>query len=583
MDVMIQVRSIDLLMKFLKHDVRNIPSYGYALQKNRLLGGDESVPLPRCAPEEAGVRSAALERFFRDIGAEADSIAAHGALIMRHGKVIAEGAWAPYRADVPHMLYSMSKSVTGTAVGMAVDEGYLSIDERLIDIFPGMVSSTQAKILKGHTVRHLLTMSTGSRFNEVGSVLDGSWARMFMESIPKFEAGSAFEYNSINSYMLAAIVAKRTGMSLTEFLTPRLFEPLGIARHEWEKCPEGVEKGGWGLSLTMQDAAKIGQLYLNGGVWNGRRLISEAWCREATKKQIITPNGEMKHGYGYQIWVSDDEGGFQFNGAFGQYVLCMPKYDAVAVIFSGSSKLFAQGTLTEHIARIFEGAAEGALPPDGAAHASLMEYTASMRFEPEMPEGLSCDPDEFERISALLDGREYKLEGNVGGVFPTTIQGVHSNYTAGTDMLRFEKRGDRLAIYFYEGDERNAILLRPDGGFTEGAFTMRGETQKTGTRAKWRLVPGLIRISALTSLIETPDTRRFDITINHNRVKIVFEELPKLDRVVDMLFELVGISQVAYLKKLLPEVRRENLEELVRHMTVPVAEGVVIKHNEGIV
>lgn len=580
MDLTIQMRSVEMLVKFLKHDVANISPYGYKLQKERFLAPPASAPLPRSIPEEQGISSAAIERFFRDIGAEADTLAVHGALVMRRGRVVAEGFFAPYRAQVPHMLYSMCKSVTGTAVGMAVDEGFLSVDERLIDIFPEYINAAQAKILRAHTVWHLLTMSSGCRFNEVGSVLDENWERMFMESIPKFEAGSAFEYNSMNSYMLAAIIRRRTGLSLTEFLTPRLYEPLGIAYHEWERCPQGVEKGGWGLSLTLEDSAKIGQLYLNKGMWNGKRLLSKKWCEQATGARMKTPNGEMKHGYGYQIWVADAEGSYQFNGAFGQYVLCMPKYDALVALYSGSASLFSQGTLSGHVAQLFSDISKEALPMDPEAYASLQRTLEGLRYDPAVPEGLGTDEAEFRRIAQMLDGREYALENNTGGLFPQTLQSVHCNYTAGTDMLRFVKREEGLLVYFYEQEERNALLVKPDASFAEGWVTMKGETQLTGTRALWKLAPGEIRLFLLVSFIETPNTRMVSIEIRQNKLKVTFEEKPSLDRILDMLFELVGISQVAYIKRMLPEMRRAHVGNLVRSMTTPVAEGTQIRQND---
>ncbi len=582
MDLTIQMRSVEMLVKFLKHDVANISPYGYKLQKERFLGSAPSVPLPRSIPEEQGMHSAALERFFADIGGEADSLAVHGALVMRHGRVIAQGFFAPYRADVPHMLYSMSKSVTGIAIGMAVDEGFLSVDERLIDIFPEYTGGAQAKILRAHTVWHLLTMSSGSRFNEVGSVLDEKWEKMFMESIPKFEAGSAFEYNSMNSYMLAAILRRRTGMTLTEFLAPRLYKPLGIACHEWEKCPQGMEKGGWGLALTLEDSAKLGQLYLNKGVWEGKRILSEKWCNDALRVQIKTPGGELKHGYGYQVWMADREGSFQFNGAFGQYVIGMPKHDALVAVFSGSANLFAHGTLGAHIERLFSEVSQAELPADAEAYASLQRKLSGLRFEPPVPAGLCTDPEEFSRIAEQLDGREYVLDNNTGGIFPQTLQAVHGNYTTGTDMIRFQRREEGLLVYFYERDERNALLLRADGGIAEGWTMMKGETQLVGTRALWKLAPGEIRLFALCSFVETPDTRMLTIEIKQNRMHVVFGERPSLDKVVDMIFELVGISQVAYLKRMLPEMRREHVENLVRSMTVPVADGYQIKQNDQV-
>jgi hypothetical protein len=280
--------------------------------------------------------------------------------------------------------------------------------------------------------------------------------------------------------------------------------------------------------------------------------------------------------------MADDEGSFQFNGAFGQYVLAMPKYDALVAVYSGSANLFAHGTLGAHIRRLFSEVSPTELPADPEAYASLQRKLSKLRFEPPVPAGLGTDPEEFRRIAEQLDGREYVLDNNTGGLFPQTLQSVHGNYTAGTDMVRFQKRAEGLLVYFYEHDERNALLLRADGGIADGWAIMKGEAQLTGTRALWKLAPGEIRLFVLCSFLETPDTRMLTVEIRQNRMRIVFEERPSLDRVVDMLFELVGISQVAYLKRMLPEMRREHVENLVRSMTVPVAEGYRIKQNDQV-
>ncbi|MBE5785896.1 MAG: serine hydrolase, partial [Clostridiales bacterium] len=486
MDLAIQMRSIDMMLKLLKHDVGNLPAYGYRLQKLTLPEAKAPMPLARSAPEAVGVASGALKRFFEAVSAEPDTVAAHGALILRRGKVIAEGAWAPYRTDVPHMLYSMSKSFTGTAIGIAADEGFLSLDERLVDIFPDLVSTNQAKLIRGMTVKHLLTMSSGSRFNEMGTLLDGNWQKMFLESMPKFEPGTAFDYNSLNTYMLAAVLCRKTGQSVVEYLKPRLFAPLHIERFTWETCPMGIEKGGWGLSLTMEDAAKLGQLYLNKGMWEGKRIFSEAWAEAATQKQIDTPKGEMKHGYGYQIWISDDEGGFQFNGAFGQYVIVSPKHEAVAVIFGGSANLFAQGTLTEHLRTLFSSFSDAPLPPDDAAESDLKAYCRSLVFSPTVKGALAADGEVFSRMAAFLDGKEYRFRPNAGGILPQTLQSVHGNFTAGTDMLRFARREYGMDLFLYEQEDANRIAINGDGTLRHGRIAIRGEWHRTGARALWK-------------------------------------------------------------------------------------------------
>lgn len=580
MDITIQMRSLELLIKMLKRDMEGIPAYGYARQMGSLplLSARES--LPRCTPEEAGLSSTVVERFFRNLSDNTAELGIHSAMLLRHGKVFAEGYYAPYRPEIPHMLYSASKSVTSTAIGMAVDEGLMDIDERLEDIFPGYAGKPANKWSKMLTVRHLLTMSTGVRFNEVGSALDEDWVKMFMESVPKFEPGTQFEYNSLNTYMLSAVLRKKTGMSLTEFLTPRLYEPLDIRSHHWETCPKGMEKGGWGLNLCIEDLAKIAQLYLNRGVWNGRRLLSEEWIDAATSPQIPTPNGEMRHGYGYQIWMSDDDGDYQFNGAFGQYVLVFPKYETVIAMYSGSSNLFVNGGLSGMVRELLTSFADEPLAPDNEAYASLKSTLNSLEYSPSHPRYLGTDAEEFERIAYRLDGREYFAGPNTGGLFPQTLQAVHSNMTDSVTMLRFEKRDKDLYLYIYEKDERNLLVLRHDGAFEYGAATMRGERQLVATRCRWKLDVNRIRLWVMTGFIETPNSRILTLDITPQKMSVTFDERPALDKTVQMLFDLVGVSSMAFYRHMLPLLQRENLVNLVKRFTEPVAECVMVKHND---
>lgn len=580
MDITIQMRSLELLIKMLKRDMEGIPAYGYTRQMGSLplLSARES--LPRCTPEEAGLSSTVVERFFRNLSDNTAELGIHSAMLLRHGKVFAEGYYAPYRPEIPHMLYSASKSVTSTAIGMAVDEGLMDIDERLEDIFPGYAGKPANKWSKMLTVRHLLTMSTGVRFNEVGSALDEDWVKMFMESVPKFEPGTQFEYNSLNTYMLSAVLRKKTGMSLTEFLTPRLYEPLDIRSHHWETCPKGMEKGGWGLNLCIEDLAKIAQLYLNKGVWNGRRLLSEEWIDAATSPQIPTPNGEMKHGYGYQIWMSDDDGDYQFNGAFGQYVLVFPKQETVIAMYSGSSNLFVNGGLSGMVRELLTSFADEPLAADNEAYASLKSTLNSLEYSPSHPRYLGTDAEEFERIAYRLDGREYFAGPNTGGLFPQTLQAVHSNMTDSVTMLRFEKRDKDLYLYIYEKDERNLLVLRHNGAFEYGAATMRGERQLVATRCRWKLDVNRIRLWVMTGFIETPNSRILTLDIAPQKMSVTFDERPALDKTVQMLFDLVGVSSMAFYRHMLPLLQRENLVNLVKRFTEPVAECVMVKHND---
>lgn len=580
MDITIQMRSIELLVKILRHDLDNVPSYGYTPQKPKTFSGPASHPLKRSTPEAEGVSSQRLLELFKGIN-ESEEIAPHGLIALRHGKVIAEGYWAPYNAETPHMLYSMSKSIVGTAIGMAVDEGLLALSEKLVDIFGDVTPAPQSRLWRNATVENLLTMSTGARFNEIGTMLNKDWARMFMESLRKFEPGAAFEYNSLNSYMLAHIIKRKTGVGVVDFLQPRLFEPLGIGQYAWEKCPMGIEKGGWGLYMRLEDCAKIGQLYLNRGIWEGRRLLSEVWVEQAAAKRIDTPKGECKNGYGYQIWMSPIEGAYQFNGAFGQYVVVLPQNDAVVALFSGSAQLFAKGALTQMISRCFEGADQKPLSVSGETD-KLNSYLEGLMFSPPLPDGdWGAEPCMFSRFMEDESCREYRMEENHAGLLPQTLQAAHSNYTSGTDLIRFEKLGRGLRISMYEGLEANSIFIRGDGGLSRGSFTHRGETYSIGVRGLWSSGPdGALSLLAIISFTETPDTRLICFELGGGALTARYDETPSVEAATDMLLELVGMSKVAYARQVIPHLGPSRFRELMRQFMAPEINGRLITRHE---
>jgi CubicO group peptidase (beta-lactamase class C family) len=261
-------------------------------------------------------------------------------MLLRHGKVAAEGWWAPYAPALPHKLYSLSKSFCSTAVGLAVHDGLLSVDDPVLSFFPDQAPASAGPNLRAMRVRHLLSMSTGHDKDATGPVTsaqDGDWVRAFLSLPVEHAPGSKFVYNSAATYMCAAIVQKRTGKTLVEYLTPRLFAPLGIENPTWESCPKGVNVGGWGLNIRTEDIARFGQLYLQKGMWEGRQLVPAAWVAEATSKQVSNGNGgasDWAHGYGYQFWRSRNNA-YRGDGAFGQYCVVLPEQDAVLAITSG--------------------------------------------------------------------------------------------------------------------------------------------------------------------------------------------------------------------------------------------------------
>lgn len=291
--------------------------------------------MPRCTPEAQGIASSAILEFLDQI--DAGQFELHSIMLLRRGQVVVEGWWLPFRPEDPHPLFSLSKSFTSTAVGLAIAEGLISIEDRVLSYFPEEKPSEVSPYLEAMRIRHLLTMSTGHAEDTFASLFqdpDGNWARAFLAQPVIEEPGARFVYNSGATYMLSAILQKVTGQTLLTYLQPRLFEPLGIQGAEWETCPQGICVGGWGLSLKTEDIARFGQLYLQKGIWRGRRLLSEEWVEAATSAQIAAgsnPESDWEQGYGYQFWRCRF-GAYRADGAFGQFCVVMPVQEAVLVM-----------------------------------------------------------------------------------------------------------------------------------------------------------------------------------------------------------------------------------------------------------
>jgi CubicO group peptidase (beta-lactamase class C family) len=293
---------------------------------------------PRSAPETQGVSSAAILGFVQE--AEQKLEALHSFMVVRHGKVVAEGWWSPYAAGEPHMLFSLSKSFTSSAVALAVAEGKLAVDDPVLKFFPQEAPSEPSANLRAMRVRDLLTMSTGHHnedildfpFNSEDSVV-----KAFLAKPVAHKPGTFFVYNTPASYMLSAIVQKVTGQPIVDYLGPRLFEPLGITNPTWDASKQGVSMGGFGLNIRTEDIARFGQLYLQKGEWQGKQLIPAAWVETATARQMSngsSPSSDWEQGYGYQFWRSRH--GYRGDGAHGQFCLVLPQYDAVIAITSGT-------------------------------------------------------------------------------------------------------------------------------------------------------------------------------------------------------------------------------------------------------
>lgn len=264
-----------------------------------------SRSLPRSTPERQGISSADILDFVDTADKQIDTM--NSFMLIRHGSVVAEGWWGPYDAQTPHVLYSLSKSFTSTAVGLAIAEGKMSLDDQVLKFFPDNAPADPSANLKAMRVRDLLRMATGNQTEAPILTQDQPWAMTFLAHPVPFKPGTHFLYNSPGTYMLSAIVQKVTGMTVLDYLKPRLFEPLGIDNPSWVLSPQGISAGAYGLSLRTEDIARFGQLYLQKGKWQGKQLVPSEWITEATARQTAngsSPNSDWDQGYGYQFWRS---------------------------------------------------------------------------------------------------------------------------------------------------------------------------------------------------------------------------------------------------------------------------------------
>lgn len=409
------------------------------------LSDTQGDGLPRSTPEAEGVSSKGIRNFLN--AAASSTTEFHSFMMLRHGKVIAEGWWYPYGPDLRHTLYSTSKSFTSTAVGLAADEGLLSVEDQVISFFPEDVPDTISPFLRHMKIRDLLTMSAGQDPDPTHMVTakDTNWVRAFLALPVVYEPGSRFLYNSLATYMLSAIVQKVTGEKIIDYLTPRLFEPLGIEGMDWEVDPAGINTGGWGLRLKTADMAKFGQLYLQKGEWKGIQILPEAWIQEATTAQIeqypgvpqaAKDSSDWLQGYGYQFWRCRNNA-FRADGADGQFIVVMPDKDAVIVFTAESPDMQSELNLVwEYLLPAMQ---DNRIPADREEKESLDARLASLSLP--LPDGLP-EPE----LAKELMARKYILDSNQLG-----IESLEVNFRDGTFEVTLGQNGELYPISFAKG------------------------------------------------------------------------------------------------------------------------------------
>ncbi len=455
----------------------------------------------RATPESQGISSDLFAALLRELDASKDT-EMHHFMALRHGKVICECNFAPYPKGMWHITHSMCKSITGMAIGMLIEEEKLKLDENIYDIFPDHINAFSKIFRPVITVENLLTMTSGVTFNESGIVSGNDWLGSFLNASVNGKPGTEFQYNSLNTYVLSAIVTKRTGETLTEYLTPRLFGPLGITKYYWETCPKEITKGGWGLFLCAEDMAKLGQLYLQRGKWNGQQLVSEYWIEISTARHLKTQNDT--YGYGYQLWMEQRPGSFEYNGMLGQNVIIYPDMDMVLVTNAGNKEMFQDCIMLNIIRKYFPVNYHPAdvLPENPLSYSLLKRLCGELENGENNNRSTSLrggwkrnvvsrrkhsDKKYSYRILAAVDrpsdhhsfmravsGRIYVMEQQNIGIAPLFVQVFHNNMTDGISEISFTYDAGNFYVSFTEGE----VIHKLPVGFgraADGCVDLHGE------------------------------------------------------------------------------------------------------------
>lgn len=426
-------------------------------------------------PQSVGVSAKVVNDFLAE--AKNRGLEYHSLIVIRNSKVALEWYNAPYDKDTAHMVYSVSKSFTSTAVGFAISEGLISLDDKLLDFFPDYTPEKPDKRFDKVTIRNLLRMSAGKQPSLLSDKTKIDWIENYINAPWSFEPGEKFLYVNENIFMLSAIINRVTGMCMRDYLQPRLFEPLGIDYPVWETDRNGIEAGGWGLYIKTEDLAKLMLCYLKGGKYKGKQVIPAEWAKEATSVQIDNsynrPGTDASAGYGYCFWQNKN-GGYRADGMFSQFGIVFPEHNAV-VVCTASIPVEQDGLdcIWDFFPKAFEEADE------------------ETDFEAEAPAPPACSehPAREEEISNRYIKFRKKILLNLIGmpvsVLPLAVTYMMSEKTGNIDMVKFDFNGEECTFKWSEDDETNQIPLGMNGYYRYSTMTLGKTEFKVCSNAVW--------------------------------------------------------------------------------------------------
>ncbi len=424
-------------------------------------------------PEEIGISSAGIGNLIEEF--KKRDVEIHSLMILRHGKVAYE-SWAyPFTPEMPHIMYSVSKSFTSIAIGFAIEEGLITLDTKLVDIFPSFNDENDEDLQK-ITVFHLLTMTAGKIVSYLTDRTKNQWIKDFFDAPWGFKPGERWEYISENQFMLSAIIKEVTGLSMREYLAPRLFAPLGIRENPfWECDGNGVEAGGWGLFITTEELARFCQCCLNKGKFKNKRVIPEKWIEFASSK--LADNSSF--GYGACFWMNGNDRGYRADGMFSQFGMVFPEQDACLVMTGCEiEEGISQECIWCHFDELFceeNKNAKASSAPQLNTLADLPKSKIRSRFEDILK-------DKKLTLKPSLPLETVKFPLSALPIYTTFMSADRAGYY---NDFEIDFEGDECLLTWNEGDERNTIRASLSGEVTFSPLHLGGVDYTSSASACW--------------------------------------------------------------------------------------------------
>lgn len=513
--------------------------------------------LEHCTPEQVGVKSSAITAFINEINE--NNLGLQSFTVVRHDKVCAQGFFKPYNKDIPHVLYSMSKSVTSTAVGFAVSEGLINLNDRVVKFFPEYLMSKRP-FNRMITVRMLLTMHSDKLITVLDEKGGTDWVQNFFNAPFLLPPNTKFNYISENTTMLSAIITKVTGMSVIGYLYPRIFEPLGIEKPFWESDGKGNNAGGWGLYMKSEDLAKFFLPYIHGGKWkDGTQIIPEIWVKEATRKQVDSVSDgyiDNMMGYGYQFWRNPVSNSYRADGLFGQRCFMFPEYDALVVLNCGEAEDYK-------VMKIFwkyfpECFGYGELPENKAEYQQMLDTIDNCSVE-DLPKS-----ERNRELEEKISGRLITCKtSEFVSVVSITITQMWFKKPGEISEMKLTFDDEKLTFYWKEKEYENTIDVGLNGEYGISKMTLGDVTYHAYSKAAWK-EDGTLDLWIRP--IETSHVRKFNFKFNDDdTVKITNIMNPTLQELVIYYMTFTGYPVKG-------DFTKEVIENTVEKLGLPIIE-----------